>query len=462
MKTILINIFDSNVARNILRTDVLATLKREASLRIVVLVPPNKKEAYTKEFSDARVVIDTLPRVSPTRLELLAVSLSRSSIPTHTVRQGIEAAFLKGGKFRRLKYWSRRALSFMSRFTWWKYLLRLVLVLPIRAEVFADIVSTYTPDLVFSPTIYDTNDFRLLKYCRTRGIPSIGMIKSWDNLTSKDFLLVKPEYLVVHNERIRDEAEKYGNYPEGRICVSGIPQFDIYQKEGIVMDRKEFFDKFQLDPDRKLILYAAVGSWLFPRERDAIETLARIVHGGKLDYPAQLYVRLHPAYTSEDKVLDGIKNITIFRPGKATAQTAGLRSAWEFDEEETRILASTIRWSDVSINCGSTMSIESAFFDKPIINLDFDGRGGNDLYWKSVRRMYRREHYLPLKNSGGIRFPENEDALVADINRYLHDPSLDAAGRRTVTKEQCYATDGQAGNRIGAFILSKLAAVHKE
>lgn len=456
MKTLLMSIYDSNVARNILRTDVLRTLKAVNELRIVVLVPHAKLDAYTKEFASAHVVVDVLPKNNSGFLESLAINISRFSIPSHTVRQNAEKARMRDGVSGLPKYLAVRFLSAMAKFMWWKRIVRTVCTSAIQDHSFSALFTMYKPDLVFSATIYDANDFRLLKHCMRLGVKSIGMIKSWDNLTSKDFLLIPPHGLVVHNERIRDEAVTYGNYPSERIFVSGIPQFDAYTKDGFILSRDAFFSRFNLDPDKKLIVYAAVGSWLFPREAEAIAMLARVITSGTLCEPAQLYVRLHPAYTSEDSLLSELKGVTIFRPGKADPKQPGLRSAWEFDEEETQILASTIRWADVSINCGSTMSIESAFFDRPTINLDFDPATTNDLYWKSVRRMYRREHYVPLKRAGGIRFPKNEAELVRDLNAYIADPALNHDGRTRIMQEQCFSRDGMAGKRIAEYILSNL------
>jgi hypothetical protein len=452
MKTILVSIYDSNVARNILRTDVLACLREAADTRVVVLVPESKFGAYAREFSSPAVVVDALPRTSPTLLESVAINVARFSIPTHTVRQNAEKARLHGGVASLPKYAAVRLLSSAARFALWRRIIRRICAAAIRDAVFEPLFEKYTPDLVFSATVYDASDFRLLKYAAGVGVRSIGMIKSWDNLTSKDFLLIHPDRLIVHNELIRDDAITYGLYPADRIFVSGIPQFDVYTRDGFNMEREEFFSTQRLDPNKKLIVYAAVGSWLFRKESEAIRMLSDIISSGELGYPAQLYVRLHPAYTSDDESIKTLPNTVVFRPGKVDPAKPGLRSAWEFDVEETRTLAATLRHADVTINCGSTMSIEAAFFDAPIINLDFDGEV-NDPYWLSVRRMYRREHYLPLQRSGGIRFPKNRRELVADLRAYLADRSLDSDGRERIVREECVSRDGLAGKRIAEYIL---------
>lgn len=453
MKTVLITIFDSNMARNILRTDVFAILKKNPDTKLVVLVPPVKKEAYQKEFGGENVVIDFLPQVKPTRLENFAFFVCHHSIATHTARQIIEGGWTASeGRLRLDKYLLARLTLFLGQFKIYRKVVRRLLSYFFKEGVFSEVLLRYKPDLIFSPTIYSENDIRLLKVAKKKKIKTVGMIKSWDNLSSKDFLLIPPDQLIVHSELIMEEASKCSDYQKDNIFVSGIPQFDVYTQPNYTLSKEEFFKQFNLDPGKKLILYAAVGSWLFPGERKAITDLAQVIRENKLTHPSQLLVRLHPAYLSEDEHLKNIPGLVLHRPGRPDLGVKDiLRSSWEFDQEETRILASTIRWSDVSINCGSTMTIETAYFDTPIINIDFDETPKP--YWQSIHRVYMREHYLPLVESGGIRFPKNKEELISDINNYLKNKSLDREGRARIVREQCYRADGQAGRRIAEHIL---------
>lgn len=456
MKTILITIFDSNVARNILRTQVFSLLKENPDNRLIVLVPLVKKEVYEKEFGNHNVVIESLPQVKPSALENFALFVCHHSISTHTARQIIEGGWTaQEGRLRFNKYFLARLFLFLGKFKIYRKTIRWLLPYLFRQEVFKDILNLYKPDLIFTPTIYSENDLRLLKLAKNKKIFTVGMIKSWDNLSSKDFLLIPPDKLIVHNELIAHDAVYYGDYPQEQVYISGLPQYDAYANPAFLLSREEFFKRFNLDFQKKLILYAAVGSWLFPGERQAITSLANVINENKLSRPSQLLVRLHPAYLSEDVHLKNIPGIVLHRPGRLdTGVKDVLRSSWEFDQEETRILASTIRHSDVSINCGSTMTIETAYFNTPIINIDFDDTP--ETYWKSVHRLYTREHYLPLVKSGGIRFPKSEEELISDLNDYLENKNLDSDGRARIVREQCYKTDGQAGVRIAQFILNNL------
>lgn len=455
MKTIIINVCNSNITRNFLRGGVFEKLKSTNNIRMVIIVPKQKLLPYKKEFESNNVIVEHAPQTRVKFIELFALMIAKHSISTHTLRQILDGGWTGNGRPPFFHYWFARILSYLGHVKMWRIFLRKILFFAFYDRVFADIFKKYNPDLVFSPTIYSENDLRLLKYCVRVGVTTIGMIKSWDNLTSKDFLLIPPDFLIVHNPRIKNEAHIYGDYPLDRIFVSGIPQFDKYVQNDFVFDKDIFFKKFNLDLNKKLILYSAVGSWLFPREREMIQLLSKMANSGEFILPSQVFVRLHPAYSSEDEIINRIQNIVVYRPG-GSSNVEGFKAVWEFDEAETKILASTIKWSDVSINCGSTMTIESAFFDRPIVNIDFDSENGNDKYDKSVHRLYCREHYVPLVNSGGISFPKSVQELKEHINDYILNPSKDSDGRRNIVTDQCYFVDGMSGSRISDFIISKI------
>ena len=61
MKTILIKFDNSFFVRNFLRTDIFNILRDRIDVRIVFLVPQEKKEYYMKEFMHERVIFDVLP-----------------------------------------------------------------------------------------------------------------------------------------------------------------------------------------------------------------------------------------------------------------------------------------------------------------------------------------------------------------------------------------------------------------
>jgi len=458
MKTLLISVFDSNMVRNILRTDVLSTLAQDASFgKIILLVHPLKLEEYRKEFGSDTILLDSYPSNLPSKAELFTWFLVRHSIHTKNVRAKIDELYYNagGGWLMRLaKHLVARAIFEMTLIPVIDRMVRALTKMAHPGTVFDAILDRYKPDLVFLPTIFATNDVRLLTRCKKRSIPTIGMIKSWDNLIGKDPLLVWPDRLIVHNDLVKDYAVSMHRYPEDRIFVSGVPQMDIYADPSFPFSREEFFRTLGLDPEKKLIVYAAVGKLISFHEFDTIRMLADLVVSNKLECPSQLLVRLHPAYPSDEAKLGALPGVTIVRPGTEGMERNPLRFDFEFRHDETRDLATTMDVADVVIQSGSTMAIDAACFDTPIISLGLDGYQEDEKQERSARRLLVKDHFKRILDTGGAPAVYTHKELVTLLNLYLADPSLDHEGRMRIVREQCFKLDGKSGKRIAHYISS--------
>ena len=90
-------------------------------------------------------------------------------------------------------------------------------------------------------------------------IPFIILVNSWDNPSWNAFCTGMPDKLVVWGEQMRRHAIDYLGMPNQKIECFGAPQFEIYKKPPIE-NRAELADFFNVDPRKKIILYAGVGS----------------------------------------------------------------------------------------------------------------------------------------------------------------------------------------------------------
>ena len=95
------------------------------------------------------------------------------------------------------------------------------------------------------------------------------------------------------------------------------------------------------------------------------------------------------------------------------------------------------------------------FFNKPIVNIGFDGYS-KKLFYLSARRYYERDHYKPLVDAQGVKVAYSESELQSLLNFYLKNPQADSDGRRKIVDRECGDIDGKAGERIAGFILEHL------
>ena len=454
VKTLLINVFDYAVLKNVFMPRFSAVFAAARETRCIVLIPASKREEFSELLTPLGFEVIARPQKYASFWETAALFAARNSIPTHTTRQLQEEGIDGSGRLPLIKYVCARILWIFGHSYVYRALLKKFLLLFFDAHLYDEILIQHKPDLVVATSTYAVDDIRLLKASRTRRIPTIGMTKSWDNLTSKDALLVPPDHLLVHNDVVAAEASFFHRYPRDRITVVGVPQFDWYADPSFMLSREEFFSRMGLDPRKKLITYTAMGVWLVKHERDIIRTLYRLVREKRLSQQSQLLVRFHPAYPDEKRILQTeFPGLVVDQPGVPEGEERDAWKAdWRFSTDDVRQLASTLQHSDVVLNCGSTIILDTACFDTPMIGIAFDGDARERSYWASAARLFERDHCKKVLETGGVRIVHTEEELVKALDSYLDDPSLDSVGRGKIVAQQAGSL-GKASEHLARAIL---------
>lgn len=155
-------------------------------------------------------------------------------------------------------------------------------------------------------------------------------------------------------------------------------------------------------------------------------------------------------------------HVHVVRP-VALGGSLGYYGGEDMDEK-----SSMMAHSDVMVTVYSTMLVETAVHDTPMIATVIDTLGG----WDSVLAMTgagkMKKYSLALKDIGDWpthqrfrwtkagRVAENEDQLAEMLNLYLKDPSLDASERRKFIEKEITYTDASAGKRTAEYLLKLL------
>jgi len=450
-KKILITVYDSVVAKNLLRTSVLDELLASGA-RVIILPPANRAEIYKKEFeSYENVEVEMGEFWIYSHMREILANIFLYSIPTRFMRIRQVDRFWNKGKY--FHYLFVSTLRILGRFRLVKWKIRMFEKFLPTPSVIKRVYDKWQPDLVFCTTMIDWREYALLNYAKKKGSKTVGMVKSWDNLTSKAFMRVFPDKLIVHQKIQVEEAVNLYRYPREQIIVTGLPQFDEYLDSGFVDTRENFFAEMKLDLDKKLILFAPAGDWMTPHDKEVLAMMLGWIDGGKLGN-TQILLRLHPAYESRTEELAGASNLVVERPG-TILHKGGEKLQFELDRSDARHLATSIYHSNVTINSASTMTIEAAVFGKPVILIGFDGDTTEE-YWNSVIRYYDREHYVPIIETGGAPLVKSKEKFLETLQRYLKDPTIHKEGRKRIVEQQCYKLDGQSGKRVASAVMSTL------
>lgn len=457
IKTILAAFTDSFFVRNFLRSGVLSLVLNDEGVRLILLAPADKIPYYRGEFQHPRLIFDELPEIEELPFEKFFTHLEISSIHTNTARMLAASDFARAeGKksfIRRfVRFKTKQTLWHLGRFFWWRSLIRrLYFVVP--SNTFGSFFKKYHPDLVYCPSMLG-GDFRLLKEARKAGLKTLGMMLSWDNLYSKTFLRAHPDWLLAHTGIIKAQAIAFGDYPEKRITVTGISQYDRFFNRSGIIARDEFIKSIGGDPAKKLIAYAFSGKVGLALENEAVRMLSKMIDDGKIN-GAQLMVRPHPRYSFSENKQEAIR-LRYHGLASRTMNIVGdSKDNWEFDEDALKLLSNTLAHADIVISMYSTFFIEAAIFNKPLIAIGFDP-GGDLSYWVSAKRFFSWDHLREIGELGGIWCVNSPEELLTAVNFYLENPNHLEEGRRKIVLRQTQFTDGCSSKRVAKAILKLL------
>lgn len=445
MKTIFISSFHQLISRNILSTPLLDYLSRSNDIRIVLFVQEDKRDFFQREFGADHILIEGVPWAL-SRREIFLRYLALSAVHTDALE------IIRSVESNRL---SSRLVRFFGGGRIGQLLLRRVDAFFTPSGRFAPFFEKYHPSLVFSTDIQNENDVRLIHEARRRGVAAIGAVRSWDNLTTKGMMRVVPDKLIVPNLIVRQEAMMIDYVPERSIVPVGIPHYDRYVKSKIpnsqlLLTREEFFQRMNLDPQKRTVLFAPIGNRYIKNnllDRLVLETLG--------SFDINIIVRVPPSdYVSFDQGAAKKANMEFDIVGRGSPRGEQDRKRNEMGKEDDDSLINELFHCDAVVTGHSTITIDAAVFDKPVVLIAFDEvlRPFDD----SVRRYYQCDYYRPITESGGVRFARTADELRLLVSQYLANPRFDEEGRKRIAREQAYQLDGRATERLAEVLLEKL------
>ena len=333
-------------------------------------------------------------------------------------------------------------------------------------NLYQDLFETYHPDLVIASTAGWRLDRYLLREAAQRGIPRMAAIIGWDNPSSYTIPGAPMDWATCWSEIQKEELVLGSDWDPARVHIGGIPSYDGYFRRSWLMPKDKYFELHRLDPTRKLISYACSFVHFAPNYPN-VEALARLVSSDSLAEPSQLLVRLHPShfqdkpkiFAEEREKIHALEekypHVHVVRP-VALGGSLGYYGGEDMDEK-----SSMMAYSDVFVTVYSTMVVETAVHDTPIIAATIDTPGGWNVpgkYSLSLRKIGNWPTHQRFRKAKAGRVAATEEELRDHINRYLENPHLDSEERKNFVKQEITYTDASAGKKTAEFILKVLNA----
>ena len=159
-----------------------------------------------------------------------------------------------------------------------------------------ELIERVRPDLVLvTPLVLaGSRQPEVVKAARAAGVPSGFLVFSWDNLTNKGLIHVRPDRVFVWNDVQRREAVELHGIPSGDVVVTGAPRWDAFFALAPSVERDAFLAGHGLDPTRPLVLYLGSTTAVVPDETLVIERWLHALRSDEALRDVNVLVRPHP------------------------------------------------------------------------------------------------------------------------------------------------------------------------
>ncbi len=330
-------------------------------------------------------------------------------------------------------------------------------------QLYTDLFEKYQPELVVASTLGWRLDRFLLRQAVQLGVPTAGVIVGWDNPSSYSLPGAPIDWVTCWSDIQKEELVLGSDWDVQRVHVGGIPSYDGYFRREWLMPREAYFKLHNLDPQRRLLGYACSFVTFSPNYQN-VEALARLVSGDQLAVPSQLLIRLHPNHFMNEPLFTGerekIRQLARELPHVHVVEPVPLGGELgHYSGEDMPEKTSMMAYSDVFLTVYSTMVVEAAIHDRPIVSVCLDAPGGWNQpgrFSLALSKIGDWPTHQRFRQAGAGRVALNEFELREAINLYLNDPLLDQEKRQSFIKNEVTFVDGSAGRRTGEYLLSKI------
>ncbi|MBV9357730.1 MAG: CDP-glycerol glycerophosphotransferase family protein, partial [Chloroflexi bacterium] len=411
--SILLTVQTGMVARDLLRCGPLDQVLRHPLARVVLLTSGVRDPAFRAEFEHERVQIEEHLPYEPSRMVWRIME-------------------------RRWRY--ARSARLADTFH------RLEERLLPEVSAYAKLFRRYRPALVVSGDPLRPGDAQLVAMARRRDIPTLGSVRSWDNVLKH--LRTRPDALTVWNRRNVQEAVEVDRVSASRVTAVGAPQLDHYFAEQPPPSREAFCHVEGLDPSRKILVLATSSFTYGSDQTYLVDMVLDALRSGAVRHRAQIVLRLHP----DDRVGRYLKyrhapEISLDIPESYFA-TLG----WTMTRADLTRTAWLLHHADVMVNFATTLTLEAAITDTPTLLVAFSPIDPAEME-RYVVGLHFKLHYRDIVQRDLAPVAWNRDDLIGWINRYLEDPASYRAERQTIVRDWVEFTDGRSGQRLGDAIL---------
>jgi hypothetical protein len=311
------------------------------------------------------------------------------------------------------------------------------------------LLTAWRPDVLLCAHHRPLSTVPAVLAARQLGIPTASFIFSWDNLTTKGRIAVPYDHYFVWSEHMAGElARFYPDVARERVHVVGTPQFEPYGDASLQVGRDEFLAAVGIDGSQPVVCFSGGDHATCPEDPAHLSVLLDAVRSGRIGGDPVVVAR--PAPVDDGRRYDAVRAAHPELVWCPPAWTRGANADWTAvapTRADVAFLANLTRHADVNVNMASTMTLDFALRDRPVVNLGFDVADPPPL-GEPVSVYYSFDHYRPVVDTGAARVAKDPDELASLVDRYLGDAALDRDRRRALVDLEVGVPPGHANRAI--------------
>ncbi len=303
---------------------------------------------------------------------------------------------------------------------------------------------------------------------KDQSIKICTVILSWDNVTSQTYPAYYANYVIAWTEIMKKNIVSLIDYKPDQVLVGGSAYFDKYYSESGHNDTAEILKKNGLNQNKKLIFFATRSPNTYPWHPNVAKTIAEAINNHNELNDCQLVIRPHPIHYRTNSNGDMVYNDVLEKYIEISENYPNIylnipevyknTNAFLMKSTDAVSLRELMDASNVIINIFSTINIEAAILNKPIINICYEYDKPMYKFNRENPRFNilsdaRETHNQRIVDSGGAAIAYSELQLIEHIKRYINNPELDEHGRKLICDREVGPNRGNAGNTIADMII---------
>ena len=279
-------------------------------------------------------------------------------------------------------------------------------------------------------------------------LPCLHVIGNYDHVSSKGFRGITPNILLVWGPQMLEDAVAYQGIAFPRIQVVGSLRYNSINKEKL-QERSFFLKSIGLEPDANTIVFAghAYASQYF-------EVLAMYLDLLASGERCQIILRLYPNKTFMNSVY--IEPLIYYAKSLPRTYLSFADPYYKYGYTDKEVLQveedelwNSLNSCDVLVEYYSTIALEGAIFDKPIIHMHYLPQTAQPYVKKPIQfPTWDQIHNRRILVSGAVQVAHTRQELMTSIQESFRNPGKLAEQRKKLIDSECGPLDGMASDRL--------------